>query len=79
MYDLTGKHVLVTGATGLIGSAIVHRLLDEHSTLRVLTRDPGKAAALARRGVEIFTGDIADRNSLGPATQGCEAVFHFAA
>jgi len=79
MYDLSGKHVLVTGATGLIGSAVVRRLLEEHCTLRLLTRDPGKAAALARPGVEICKGDIEDRNSLGPATQGCEVVFHFAA
>lgn len=67
MYDLRGKHILVTGATGLIGSAVVRRLLEEHSTLRVLTRDPGKAAGLARPGVEIYKGDIEDRNSMGPA------------
>jgi nucleoside-diphosphate-sugar epimerase len=79
MYDLRGKHVLVTGATGLIGSAVVHRLLNEHSTLRILTRNPGKAAAVVGPGVEIFKGDIEDRNSLGPATQGCDVVFHFAA
>ncbi len=79
MYDLRGKHVLVTGATGLIGRAVIRRLLAEGSTVRALARDPARAGALLGAEVDIAPGDMTDPARLRSVVQGCHAVFHFAA
>ena len=68
---------LVTGATGLVGSHIVERLLDEGWSVRVLVRTP--ANELARRGVDAVRGDVLDADSFAQAARGCDAVFHTAA
>ena len=70
--------VLVTGATGNQGGAVVDALLDTGAwTVRALTRDPaGRAArALAERGVEVAAGDMADAASLREALSGAYGVF----
>lgn len=48
MTGLAGRAVLVTGAAGLIGSAIVRRFLAERATVWAASRDAAKAAAFAR-------------------------------
>ncbi|MFS8571861.1 MAG: SDR family oxidoreductase, partial [Clostridia bacterium] len=51
---------LVTGATGQLGSLVVERLLQSIAPerLAVSVRDPGKAEALRRRGVDVRRGDF---------------------
>ncbi len=70
--------VLVTGATGFIGTHLCHRLHREGHTLVALVRDPKKASALPRENVELLEGDLSlfarDRLEL-PA---CDAVVHLA-
>ncbi|MBB5774940.1 NmrA/HSCARG family protein [Nonomuraea jabiensis] len=71
--------ILVAGATGNQGGAVVDALL-EHSDqwrVRALTRDPSGAPgkALAARGVEIVAGDMADKESLKQALKGAYGVF----
>lgn len=71
--------ILVAGATGNQGGAVVDALL-EHSDqwrVRALTRDPSgaPAKALAARGVEIVAGDMADKESLKQALEGAYGVF----
>ena len=50
--------ILVTGATGTVGSEVVEQLLAAGHPVRVLTRHPEKAARYASR-VEIAQGDLA--------------------
>jgi len=69
---------LVTGATGMIGPALVDRLLLEKWGVRILARhafDP----ALFAGPVERFSGDIVNFESLRPAMDGVDVVFHLAA
>ncbi|MFD7297511.1 NAD(P)H-binding protein [Streptomyces sp. NPDC059897] len=70
----SGTHpVLVTGATGRIGRAVVDELLAAGVPVRALTRDP--AAAKLPDGVEVVAGDFADPASLDPALRGVRSVF----
>ncbi len=73
----TGKTVLVTGATGQQGGAVVRQLLANNWQVRALTRDPAQPAAqsLARQGVEVVKGDISDPAALQAALQGIYGVF----
>jgi nucleoside-diphosphate-sugar epimerase len=70
---------LVTGATGLVGSHVVERLLTDGWRVRALVRDPASAAWLAARGVEVVRGDVLDAPALTRAADGCAALFHTAA
>ena len=75
--------VLVTGATGFLGSHTVRALRRDGHDVRVMVRTPAKAESLFERmaieGCEIVTGDITDRASVDAAVEGCEAVVHTAA
>ncbi len=73
------SRALVTGATGLVGSHIVERLVVEGWSVRALVRDPERAAWLRDAGAELARGDLADTSSLQSATMGCDTVFHCAA
>ncbi|NJP43645.1 NAD(P)H-binding protein [Actinacidiphila epipremni] len=69
--------ILVTGATGTIGSEVVRVLAERGEQVRAMTRDP-EAAVLPpdlRAHVRLVRGDFDDRASLGAATAGAEAVF----
>jgi nucleoside-diphosphate-sugar epimerase len=68
---------LVTGATGLVGSYIVERLLRDRWTVRALVRSP--APWLESLGVECVSGDVLDAESFQRAAIGCDVVFHTAA
>ncbi|NUQ21158.1 MAG: NAD-dependent epimerase/dehydratase family protein [Gemmatimonadaceae bacterium] len=71
---------LVTGATGLVGSHVVERLVAEGWTVRALVRDPRGAAWVRQLGVaELATGDVLDRAAFGAAATGCDVIFHTAA
>lgn len=64
--------MLVTGATGTLGRLVVGHLLDvlPASELAVSVRDPGKAADLADRGIEVRKADFDDPASLDAAFAG---------
>ncbi|MFC9893144.1 NAD(P)H-binding protein [Nocardia sp. NPDC127579] len=65
--------ILVTGATGTIGSEVVRQLAERDVKVRAVTRDPGRAQAPA--GVEVVRGDYRDGASMAAAFDGAEAVF----
>jgi uncharacterized protein YbjT (DUF2867 family) len=50
--------ILITGATGNVGSAVFDNLANSDVDLRVLTRDESKARSLRNRGVEAVVGDF---------------------
>jgi uncharacterized protein YbjT (DUF2867 family) len=66
--------VLVTGATGRIGSAVVDLLVDAGVPVRALTRR-SEAAAMLPANVEVVTGDLTAPESLDAALRGVGAVF----
>jgi uncharacterized protein YbjT (DUF2867 family) len=68
--------LIVTGATGHLGSLIVNRLLERvpADRIAVSVRDVGKAAALAERGVRVRAGDFTEPDSLKYAFEGAERV-----
>jgi len=73
----TEKLVLVTGATGRQGGAVVRHMLPKGWKLRALTRNPATSAAqeLARRGVEVIRGDLDDPASLEKATRDVHGIY----
>lgn len=70
--------VLVTGGTGLLGRALVDRLVAGGRDVRALARSDAAADALAAAGASPIRGDILDVESLRDATRGCASVFHVA-
>ena len=71
------RTILVTGATGQQGGALVNELAGKGFALRAMTRNPGsdKAKALSAKGVEVVQGDLNDEASLRKALQGAWGVF----
>ncbi len=69
--------VLVFGATGQQGGSVATALLKAGWPVRALVRDPGsaKAQALAKAGVELVRGDLADTQSIRAAMNGVYGVF----
>ena len=68
--------ILVTGATGQLGTAVIQNLLKKTSATQVaaLVRDESKASALKEQGVDIRVGSYDDTASLDKAMQGIETV-----
>jgi len=75
--------VLVTGATGFVGSHTAKALVDAGHQVRLLVRSPEKARsvmhALGCTIDDIASGDVTDRASVERAVTGCDAVVHSAA
>jgi len=70
--------LLLTGATGLVGSALLPRLLAEGIAVRCLVRDPRRLGTQRVR-VQIALGDLADPPSFRNALRGVDTVVHLAA
>ncbi|MDQ2747998.1 MAG: SDR family oxidoreductase [Actinomycetota bacterium] len=66
--------VLVAGGTGRLGTLVTGLLSSGGFSVRVLTRDPQRAAHLVDRHVEVVTGDVRDPATLTAATTGVEVV-----
>jgi NADH dehydrogenase len=70
--------LLLTGATGLVGSTLLRRLLAEGAPVRCLVRDPRRLGAHRVR-VQIALGDLTDPPSFRNAMRGVQTVVHLAA
>lgn len=70
--------VLVTGATGFVGSHLVEALRRRNAEVTALVRSTGKAQALASQGVRLVAGDLHDPAALEQAAAGQDVVFHVA-
>jgi dihydroflavonol-4-reductase len=71
--------VLVTGATGFLGSAVAEALVAAGHTVRVLARPGGDRRNLVGIDAELVEGDLARPETLEPALKGCGALYHVAA
>ena len=71
------KTIVVSGATGQQGNAVVHMLLADGWQVKALTRNPAGtvAQALTAAGAELAKGDLFDRASLDPILDGVYGVF----
>jgi NAD(P)H dehydrogenase (quinone) len=69
--------ILVTGATGQLGSYLINKLLEKVSPeeIMALVRDENKAEALKNMGVQIIVGNYDDRASLVKAFKGIEKLY----
>ena len=71
--------VLITGATGFLGSHILRQVLEAGYDARALYRSTRKLEALAGLDFEAVHGDLDDKAALERACAGCAIVFHVAA
>jgi dihydroflavonol-4-reductase len=71
--------VLVTGATGFVGSQLCRALVERGDRVRAFHRATSSLVGLEGLEVEHFIGDLTQPETLAPAMQGAEAVFHTAA
>jgi len=65
--------ILVTGATGHVGSHVVAQLLRTGAVVRALTRDPASAGLPG--GVDVVRGDLSAPSTLDACLKGVDAVF----
>jgi dihydroflavonol-4-reductase len=72
-------NVLVTGATGFLGSHVARQLSAHGERVRVLARASSNRTALEGTGAEIVEGDLRNPASLEKAMAGVQRVFHVAA
>jgi uncharacterized protein YbjT (DUF2867 family) len=78
MTDMADKvsTVLVTGATGAVSTAVLGALKGKAGVrLRVLVRDPAKAEALKKDGVEVAQGDLEEPETLAEAFDGVDVLW----
>jgi len=71
------RTVLVTGATGRQGGAVIRHMLPKGWKLRALTRNPDghEAQALASQGIEVMRGDLEDPDTIARAAIGAYGIF----
>src|SRR4051794_5558734 len=81
-----GKHVLITGGAGFIGSHLSDELLRREHKVRALDNlSPQVHGADQKRpdyldaDVELIVGDVCDPDAMRSALEGIDAVFHLAA
>ncbi len=70
---------LVTGSTGCVGTGFVERLLAKGYEVRALARKTSDLSYLKTTKAEIVFGDVTQYDTLVPAVQGIDVVFHCAA
>jgi len=71
--------ILLTGATGFVGSAVAHKLVAAGYKVRVLLRPTSARTNLANLDVELVEGDMRDEAAVGRAMNGMRYLFHVAA
>lgn len=71
--------VLVTGATGFVGSAVARKLVAAGFHVRALVRETSNRANIDGLGIEPVPGDMRDGASMAQAMQGARYLFHVAA
>ncbi len=75
----TMKKVLVTGATGFTGGYLCRRLVSKGYEVRGLSLPGMDTDALEKEGVQIFRGDLTQKETLTEAIRGVDVIYHIAA
>lgn len=70
--------VLVTGATGFLGSALCKRLINEGHEVHILRRNSSDLSELISLPINHHIGDVTDKDSLTNSFQGMDCIFHLA-
>ncbi|RVT66926.1 SDR family oxidoreductase [Niallia taxi] len=70
--------IFVTGATGYIGSAVVHELINAGHKVTGLTRSNKGAALLTEAGADVHRGDLRDLDSIRNGVAAADGVIHLA-
>ncbi len=73
------EKILVTGASGFVGSAVARKLVEAGFSVRALIRGTSPRAHLVGLNLDFFEGDLRDRKSVERAMAGMRYVFHVAA
>ena len=71
--------VLITGASGFVGSAVARVLCEAGFSVRALVRGTSPRAHIAELGLDFAEGDLRDQNSVAKAAAGVRYIFHVAA
>jgi NADH dehydrogenase len=71
--------ILLLGSTGFFGRGVAHKLIDGGHQMRVLVRDPMKAAAFKVRGAQVVVGDALNPSTMAQAAQGVEHIISLVA
>ncbi|EGC99014.1 dihydroflavonol-4-reductase, partial [Burkholderia sp. TJI49] len=79
MTDTSRDLVLVTGASGFVGSAVARIAQQKGYAVRVLVRPTSPRTNLADLDAEIVTGDMRDETSMRAALRGVRYLLHVAA
>ena len=72
-------NIFISGATGFIGEKLALRLAGEGHIVHALYRSEEKAKKLIHPNIKLFKGDILNTESIKPAMNNCEQVYHVAA
>ena len=75
----SGDKVLVTGASGFVGSAVAAKLVERGFSVRALVRATSPRAHLAGLDLDYVQGDLRDAETIRPAMAGVRYLFHVAA
>jgi dihydroflavonol-4-reductase len=73
-----GDRVFVTGGSGLIGRALVERLLERGDRVVALARSDAAAAGLAMLGADVVRGDLLDERALAEGLRGTAVAYNVA-
>lgn len=70
--------IFITGATGFVGTRLVHRLAQTEHQLRCLVRRSSQVKYLKETGAVLVVADLSDRDSLRTGMKGCDWVVNLA-
>jgi len=68
--------ILITGAGGKTGQAIIRALVARGATVRALAHRPDQTQALQALGAQVVIGDMRDRVTMEQAAHGAQAIYH---
>ena len=70
--------IFITGASGFIGNKLAWRLAEEGHEINALVRNKAAAQELQHPRIKVFAGDITSPQTVEPAIENCEQVYHIA-